>query len=148
MRASSFSTDTIKLLCICKKMAPALQVLQSERADLEALEKGTANHRRGERGWGFQVGTNMHRVVELATEHLLDRSGKARRHRMKSCWRSKNKRNAIVLGTETSLPSSAGYQRQQRWKALQEKESTVMDSVKLSKDKERYELLICSIIVA
>lgn len=48
MRASLFSTDPIKLLCIYKKMATALYVVESERADLEAIEKATANCRRGE----------------------------------------------------------------------------------------------------
>lgn len=35
MRASSFSINTIKLFFIYKKIATALYVLQSERADLE-----------------------------------------------------------------------------------------------------------------
>lgn len=149
MRASSFGDDKIKLLCIYTKMAAtALYVLQSERADLETTAKVTANPRRGERGWGSQVGADTHRVVELATDPFLDSTGKAQRHGMKSCWRSENKRNVIVLGAETSLPSSTGYQRQQRWTALKGKERKVMDSVNDSKDKERHDLLICSIIVA
>lgn len=126
-------------------MATALYVLQSERADPETIEKVTTKHSTGEWRWGFQVGTDIHRAVELATDLLLDSTGKMQRHRMKSFLRSKNKRNLIVLGTETPLPSSAGYPRQQRWKALQGKESKVMDSVKVSKDREREELLMCSI---
>jgi len=46
MRASLVGTDTIKLLCIYKKMATALYILHSERVDLEAIEKATANLRR------------------------------------------------------------------------------------------------------
>lgn len=46
MRASSFSTDRIKLFAFIKRRATALYVWQSERKDQEAIEKVTANHRR------------------------------------------------------------------------------------------------------
>lgn len=46
MRASSFGTNTRKLLCMYKKTT-ALDVLESERAELGATERTTRNHRRG-----------------------------------------------------------------------------------------------------
>lgn len=49
MRTSSFSTDTIKLFFIYKKIATALYVLQTERADLEAIENVKIYCRRGKK---------------------------------------------------------------------------------------------------
>lgn len=114
MRASSFSTDTIKHFCIYKKIATALYVMQSERADLEATENVTTYCRRGKKVSRFQVGIDIHRVIDLATDPFLDGIHKVQRLRTKSCRKSKNKRNVIVLCTQTALPSSTEYQREQR----------------------------------